>query len=776
MADEYYDGIGVLGGVSGANPTAVPKELAASAVNIRNRYGKTRPRCAFQHLRLEFDNTAQQYLFEGGNFQGATFYHSYSGGLGSIVCSIAGTIFRIQIEGSRGIVTKLFEGHDPVLTHAWFTQGFEWLVIQNGYNRPILWNGTDKARFSQEVDNEVPIGSVMTFIHGRFALASADGTNQIAVGDIVYGNTATDTSDIIRFTETSYWAEGGAFGVPVYVGDINGMAAMPYLDTGTGQNELVVLGTQGAITLDLSRPRSTWLDSQLLRISLIGGGCVSTHSTATMNGDLFFRSSEGVRSYRNARSEFQQSWSQAPISTDVRRWIDADAPRLLEYNSQVSWNNYLFSTCSPLIEKASNQFAGHHRYHRGFVVLDAQPESTTTRSGAPAWNGMWTGIRPTQFVTGELGGNDRCFAFSYDRDGVNRLYEITEQGLHDSFEGRESKTYSHFESGSLGYVSERIGSRDPKILQGGEIEFSKVHGEARIELAIRPDNSPCFSPIRTITAGCECAPKECGDIYRQPTPYFGVFGGLSDKCQAGFSKPLNKVRKFQARVAITGYAEFESLLFRMTRDTRPTNESCDPQCAEITCCDKAAYSYHVAPEGENNNAYTLPRPSDVPDEVYVGFAKYTARCKAGTGTPVTVSATATSTISQADADVQASAKAKAAAEGKLQCRTCESANLAAFTLNDSSYDLSAFFETGLYEEGKGRPWRFIDAQTLIVYASGIVDDTGTLEILYAAESGDVIFDAGTKILTDVSATPVLTAAQLGCPGDDFPDFPDYFPS
>lgn len=773
MPAELRDGVEFISGVSGAHPNICPRNLATNAVNRYFRHDINSTRLPIQHIELIYPEDVgnkQRFLLEGGNIQGSTVYNSLPPQNNSqIILSVAGTIFRIKVIGKKGYVYKLFEGNDPVLTHAWFAQAFEWLIIQDGMAQPILWDGVTARRAFVAPDGtsqEVPVGSVMAFIHGRLAVASADGTNQIAVGDIVYGENVTTTADVIRFTETQYWASGGAFGVPVYVGDITGMYAMPYLDTGTGQNELVVLGTQGAVAIDLSRPREQWLDSQLLRISLIGAGCVSTHSLAALNGDLFFRSTEGVRSYRNARSEFQQTWHQTPISTDVRRWIATDSPRLLEYNSQVAWRNLLLSTCSPLLARPNNPLAGHHRFHRGFVVFDAEPQSNVLRSGAPVWHGMWTGIRPVCFIEGRIENRHRCFAWSYDRDGVNRLYEVNEDGFNDTFEGHPRKIFSFYDTSSLGVVERTTNSYDQKILASGEIEVSGLREQTELTVSIRPDNSPCFVEVDQQSVGCECdQPNDCF-TFSQPRSDRRIIAGIDDKCIPGTNQRLKNVRLWQARVIMRGFAKVERMFFWFERDTQQRRKDCAPdQCLPVDCCPNADdYTYHIAPEGENLNVPILPQPSDV-ELLFSSTKSFTARCPPETiGASVTATGTATSTVSQIDADIKASNLARDAANALISCRSCSGRILATETVNNSSFDFSSFFAVGAFVGSEGFPFRLIDVQTLAVYVLGIIDSTGTMVPTYALTTGNDTFDVVTKMFTDTSGTSPSVSFQVGCPG------------
>ncbi len=775
MADYFYDGLESTIGVSGDNPCVIPRNQLASQINRTNRFGINATRPGFMGLSLTFvDDTDgnNAKLFAAGNVQGAFFYNSYpSFNLTYLIVSIAGTIFKIQVIGKNGFVSVLFTGNEPVFTHAWFAQGFDWLVIQDGLNAPIVWNGVDPAR--RAVEGEVPTGSCMAFIHGRLCVASSDGTNQIAVGDIVYGNDATTTIDIIKFTDTIYWAEGGAFGVPVYVGNITGMYAMAYLDTGTGQNDLVVLGTEGAVSIDLSNPREQWKDLNILRISLIGGGCVSGDSMASMNGDLFFRSAEGVRSYKNARMEFASTWKQTPLSNDVMRWIESDTPKLLQFNLQVAWNNYLFSACSPMLAKANNSFAGAHRYHRGFVVLDAQSESNTSRTGSSAWYGLWTGIRPTAMIQGRIENSHRCFAFSYDCDGVNRLYEITKDAPVDSIDGRPIPIRSSLDTGILGSVASAnaglSNNFELKQLSGGTIELSDLTEPITVGILVKPNNSPCFIEVDSFPVGCPCVlpdAADCGLPFSWPQALRRNFMQNPASCAPGSSEMVRRVYHFQGRVTFSGHARLDRIRFRMKAQPSVDTVECAVECAPIDCCPDADAFYSVADTcGTNPTIPFITIPSDAP--TYSSTQFYFAACPPGSsGVGTNSQATAYSQVSQADADSKALALATEQALSLLRCSDCAQSTLISFVANNDTTDLSAFFAAS-FLSNLGQPWRIYDTSNEIVYASGLIDPEGAMAISFAIESGVTYFNVTTHVFHDTGMVDLNIVLEFGC-ANSFP--------
>src|SRR5688572_12060912 len=460
-----YAGHQSLVGCWGGEADTVPEFYAQSAVNRFFRHDRNRTRPSIRQIRLIFASEADRIWFEGGNGQGAHFYNSYPAtSQPRLIASIAGKIFAITMQsGNVGRVTVIASGNSPRFMHAWFGQGFEWLVINDGIQEPIFWDGTNPSRRSDVTQEEMPPSSVIAFIHGRFVVASADGKNIIRVGEIVYANTNTNRTDILKFPNVI-----PSFDIATNLGNVMGLQPMPFLDTGTATNELVALCQNGFTSFDFNRPEETFLtEPPIQRISLVGEGCVSSHGFSTLNGDVFYRRSDGIGSYRNARVEYSQSWSNTPISRAVDHWLIPDRSDLLEFVPMISWQNMVLCGTSPLISPPNNPCAGYHRYCRGFVVLDAQSMSTTSRDGVPVWHGMWTGIRPWAFIEGRINTAQRCFAFSYDRDGKNRLYEITQENGDDVFETSPRPIFSRYDTASMGSVEGRTSLFGLKKFTGG---------------------------------------------------------------------------------------------------------------------------------------------------------------------------------------------------------------------------------------------------------------------------------------------------------------------
>lgn len=587
--DPIFDGVEAISSIQGGNPYLIPHERCSNAINRSFRGDQNETRPPFFGIPLTFEEPEYQTIFEGGNVQGAFFYTGYPSFLSSyIVVAIANSIFKIRISGRTGHVDRIIDGNNPRLMHVWFAQGYEWLFAQNGEQNCTIWDGTNAAFRSNPANKEMPVGGPMELIHGRMAVTSADGTNQIAVSDIVYGNNATVTSDIWKFTDITYWAEGGAFGIAANLGDIMGIKAMPYLDTGSGQSELVVLCRYGATSFDLSGSRSTWLDTQVQRISLIGMGCESTHSLCRLNGDLIYKAQDGIRSYRNSRQEFAQGYNQNPISYDVNKWIRQENKALLQFNSQIAWNNLMISATMPMMERNQNTDWGYHRYHRGLLVLDCNPQSVLTNAGVAAWQGMWTGPRPTAMVEGIVTGTHRAFCMSYDADGVNRLYEfgLPGSGTDDIILNRKKKIVSFFDTPFLfGQGTNRFVH---KQLSGCDIELSNLKEEVDISIKWKPDNAPCFVPWKTHRIGCECQESgDCSFITQDAGWVRKNFGDPARNTEIpGSNIPADIFRSAIYRVKLTGSGRVDRFGVTMNPKSQTNKEDCRSaqNCNVSACC------------------------------------------------------------------------------------------------------------------------------------------------------------------------------------------------
>ena len=413
---------------------------------------------------------------------------------------------------------------------------------------------------------QMPIGTIMAYAYGRVAVS--DANNNIYISDIIYGNGFTTTSNTQNFTEETYWAEGGSFTPPATLGLITGMRVMPSLNINVrGQGELVVFCENGSFTLDLSQNRTTWQASNIQKVSLIGRGCRSPWSICGVNNDVYFRSDDGWAFYNNAQVDFYEALSFKKISREVQPWVNYDTPWLRQFESAIFFDNRIIATVSPYTVAPSDPAtSGLHRPSQAMIVLDVEQESRVTPDAQlpSRWNGMWTGVLPTQLITAQINGVQRGFIFSFDADNINRLYEIQQSTSVVTGVDDYSQVYGSVPIQSY-FITKRYDfTPNPgaskfirKQLAGGEIWISNLSEAVTVSCEYRPDSYPIFTQLSSaITVGVdECTPTvdNCKPYVSQPRYQQLKFPSPDiNQCETFTQNNVQEGAEFQIRVNLTG--------------------------------------------------------------------------------------------------------------------------------------------------------------------------------------------------------------------------------
>jgi hypothetical protein len=606
------------------HPSYLPEFYVAESVNRTFRGGINRTRPSIRNLQIVAGEDQPETIVNDiqiGNFQGAyayrkTKYESNDG----IVISVSGTIYFLKIVNNLAYAykipgiqdnTKPNNGwNDPDMMHTWFVQAEDRLYIQNGYQNAISWGGdlSVAAYRLNPFQKKMPIGTIMEYAFGRVFVS--DRFNRIYASDIIYGAGFTDTLNTENFTEIGYWAEGGSFSTPAMMGDITGMKVMPDLgDNLRGQGALVILCANGAFSMDVSIPRADWNTSNIQRVSLLGRGCTSPYLT-TVNSELWFRSHDGWAFYSNSQTEFYRYFSMRKLSRDVNKWVSRDTPWLKQFASTMFSNNYLINTVAPQTKstQASNGITGLHRYHRGMVVLDLDQGSSPNPDAQLSfrWNGLWTGIRPTQLLSANINGEQRGFAFSFDKDNKNRLYEITNIRTADYGPSGTKQIESFFTTGRYDFSSSQQTNRFlRKKITGGEMWLSEIPGEVTSSVQYRADSNPCWEEIKpSSTYGCppcspvvtDCVPRRGGNLYKRykfntPDP---------SECNYLADIPAVEGSEFQIKVNLTGNATVDRVRLMANIKNNEDNPIGDcpsdeegVECPEF-CCQEEYWNYSIA--------------------------------------------------------------------------------------------------------------------------------------------------------------------------------------
>lgn len=545
---------------SGLSPSLISQNQVYTSVNTTMRGGFIRNRPKYMKIELDFsgDSDAESW-FKTHPISGESYYKT-ARGESLLCCCAGGRFFSIGLNNNNiGIVSEFTPSdsrNNQYMQHTWFCQAAQYLIAQNGQDIPVIFDGVSGVR-SNIAANQVPVGRQMAYINNRLFVVSPDG-RQIYPGDLAY---QTPTS-VLEFTEINLSPidGGGPLGIPIEAGIINGIIATAQTDTQAGQGTLLV-ASEGAVTsINPITQRSQWYSIQLQNIALVGNG-YSSNGLAIVNGDVWGRSVDGYRSFIMARREFS-SWGNTPQSREVTRFLQYDDNALLEFSQCVYFDNRILMTVNPVpIENGC--------YHNGIIALNFDNISSLTSKSSPAYDGLWTGIKPYGFCKGMFGKKERCFSFCRNGD-CNSLWEITKEYGDDN---DVTRIQSFFESKSLNFQEAII----LKQLDTCEVYVDNVWGNVDFNLKYKPDQFPCWTDWKSWS---ECSAKtDCDNVgfldgvCKEPT-----FSELQYRPRMNTGQPtivsnpidgsiMSQAFEFQLKLTWTGSARIRMLrLFANNRD------------------------------------------------------------------------------------------------------------------------------------------------------------------------------------------------------------------
>lgn len=549
------------GGVdSNLQPKLLQPNQLAWAANCVVRGGSVSPRPGLRKRTLTFASDTDRNNFQQATarFQGAGYFRSV-GDQSEIMCSIGGRIFSINPLRNYRVAdvtpdTGRNSAYQELVT---FQQAEDWMVIQDGQAAPIIYNRAESRR-SSALSDEVPTGAISTYGNGRLWVGRG---SEYAAGDLVgssSGNPDLNRRDaVLKFTENTYLNEGGAFATPSNAGSITAMQIMGSLDTALGDGELIVFTKNSAFATNVPTDRTQWKNlSYPVQRLVAPSGSVGPYTPINVNGDLYFRSEDGIRSMVFARRDFQ-SPGVSPISNEINRALDNEDPKLLGFSSSAQFDNRLLHTC---VGRRSSRGI----IHKAIASLDFNPISGIRVKAPLAYDGIWTGLDFLHLVNGSFQGVERGFVFALDGSEIE-LWELDPDSTTD-YNGTSEKPIEW-------YVETR-GTRfdspfEMKRLDRFETWLRQVRGQVDFTLYTRPDESVVWNQWATWSenaksdfcdsdfSGC-VDPKDLRPSYR-PRRSFGNPPNTSTKTDT--ATPGNLGNTFQFRLKGVGYAELDSMRF-----------------------------------------------------------------------------------------------------------------------------------------------------------------------------------------------------------------------
>lgn len=564
------DGFASLeGGMDGGrSPSLISSNQCSHAGNVTFRGGFARNRPEMR--RCQIASSAAAVAMLAGRFQGSGNYEDPLTGAGHLIVVSSGRIYKltppsaglswavIDITGS-GLLSAVRERVHMV-------QADKYLVIQDGSSRPFIWDSTQTSgRPSTAALDEVPVGTgPMAYGNGRLWVAKGRG---FVAGDIFGGS-----SGVLKFTENSYLHGGGEFRVTTGTGDITAMRFVATPNTALGVGALMVFTVDAVFSVQVPMDRYDWyaLADPIQRVILINNGAVSHHSTELVNGDIFFRSLDGIRSIIQAVRDFSGSGN-SPISREVSRTLDMDSTAYIQYASSILFDNrFLVTTGSVYSQSKGPSFTG-------IVALDFDLISGLSTKLPMAYDGVWSLIAPrgptlrhtlqfAQLVKGRFNRIERAFGFVINEMLSLELWEFLRDGV-------ELSDIDYGASGGIIRIpiESEIQSRSfsfealfmAKSLESADLWIDEVSGTVNFHVDFHPDQHPCWQGWHNWSVVAEFSPEDCSSLVeyqKQYRPRMRI-GRPTDADEPAAGKRMNYGWEFAVRIKWAGRARLK--MFRM---------------------------------------------------------------------------------------------------------------------------------------------------------------------------------------------------------------------
>ena len=453
------------------------------------------------------------YLYESGTGPsgtagGVSQLHTISGTYGTVMAYGQGRLF--VVNANR---TAIFAGD---LAYGGSTNQ---VTITTGIHAASKYTFTTATNHNFNVGDVVTVSGHLTNIsvNGTWTVTAVPSTTTFEIaaanvgsdglGGFVSKANAGAASDLLKFSETTYLDEGGSLEMPSFAGKIVGLVFIPVQDTGTGQGDLLVFCESATISLAVAVPRSQWKTTTgFQRVALRSIGASSHESLATTNGDIFFRSIDGLRTYRNARAE-QTSFGQVPISAELNSVLPYDTISMLTTCSAIVFNNRLLFTASPKINYtgiSANQSVTRPVTFSTICSLDFTTLSTVGAKRTASYDGLWKGLDATRLVTGLVQLKPRAFVFNvnYATNASNELWEISEDLTYDKpLNSAPVPITSIIETRKFALGS----PAEVKKMIRADFWLGMLSGSTDFSVYWRPDEYPCWRTWHSFT---RCAQVE----------------------------------------------------------------------------------------------------------------------------------------------------------------------------------------------------------------------------------------------------------------------------
>lgn len=508
------------------------------------------------------------------------------------------------LSGGSQVTQALSNPSDLLFVHLF--QAEIYVIALAFQQKPVFFDG---ASARQAGIGEIPSSVLGVYAWGRIWFALPD-RRTFGAGDIVYGPSGTPSlggvDAILKVSENDFLNEGGFFAVPNNAGEITSMQPLATIDTSLGIGPILIGTTNSVFSVNAPVDRTTWknLTYPIQTVSLLDYGPVSPRGTVPVDNDMWFRSTDGVRSFIVARRD-TTSPGNTPLSHEVSPILANDTPELLFYGSAALFNNRLIQTVSPNLHTAGI-------VHDGLVAINFDSISSMRGKQPPIWEGPQSGLKFLQVLRGRIAGKERCFAFALNEasDNLIELWELLPEGtgFYDTYV-TVSGINSTLVRTPIQSVLESRRYTYPGLcqLRTCEIYLDEIVDEITLVVKFRPDQYPGWTTWGTIhlcASVSQCtiptpAPYTCVVFKPNARSYAAriLLPEPSESCNTISGMSLNKGYEFAFRFEGTGHFRLRRFKPHVRIIPDAMTASCPP--AEATCvavpdCGSPWFDYEIA--------------------------------------------------------------------------------------------------------------------------------------------------------------------------------------
>lgn len=303
------------------------------------------------------------------------------------------------------------------------------LVIQDGNNRAIIWDGLSAQTMNPAKRVTVDAGGNTLYPEQwnqtRIGFWMAWSGNRLWIfnGNLGY---ASDLGDPTHFTEE---LQLNSLPVMVFPGAVTG--AVDRGTSGTNRSQVVVWTGGATYTLwsgvQQRLPDSSgnggWVNVPDFQARIFSAvGCISGKSAIVHRGLLYWQSEDGIVMFDSSGTVYSTQ-NLPPIDYEMTYSKRRIAPNASTTCAGIRASYVFFSVPTGIVTNGRCYNTHTQVLDRQTSIIKSVGNSGPFSYGTTGWQGIWTGIRPVEWSSPEIGGLVRSYALSMDLDGVVRIWE-----------------------------------------------------------------------------------------------------------------------------------------------------------------------------------------------------------------------------------------------------------------------------------------------------------------------------------------------------------------